>query len=111
MSNLPKWISVEENLPDDRQYVVVYSECLHHETKNQVFFRINKAEYISDIKTTIEADEWHDLHFYSDEIKGINSGFFVVDENENGYCEMYLVKNPKYWLPVYGPCDTTTSGQ
>lgn len=98
MSNLPKWISVEEHLPDNEQYVAVYSEDLHWKT-NEPYFRIERAKYISDIKATIAEDECGWLWFDDDEIKGIDSGFFVEEEDiETCETNMILVNNAKYWM-------------
>lgn len=105
MSNLPSWISVEEHMPEDGQYLIV-----HKEYPERAAFAVIPAIYISDVKSTIAEDEDFRYMFSIKEIENTNSGFFSYDDYDGTYY-MHIIDNVKYWMPRYGPCDTTTSDQ
>ena len=107
MSNLPKWISVEERLPgEDEGCILVYTEYEH--TNGNRYFDIIKAAYFSDVNKAV-AEECY--IFDAEETNGINSGFFGIEDGDYAIDYAYLLTGVQYWMPAFGLCDTTTSGQ
>ena len=106
MSNLPSWISVEEKHPRHGDQCAVYKEYESNHLGR--YFEVTEALYFSDVNKAVSEE---DYRFNTRELEGVSSGFFIISDDGEGCFYADLIKDVKYWMPAYGLCDTTTSGQ